>query len=99
MEDHRCTVSATCQASPFRGLSEERQLSEAPKSGFRGWQVNPNSIFGEDGIRLRPHMEVWFCALAGTDAARHTRAHWSGRKEGRTLPGWLRRLGEKRNLL
>ena len=27
------------------------------------------TTFGE--IRLRPQMEVWFCAIAGTDAARH----------------------------
>jgi hypothetical protein len=39
--------------------------------GFEGWQVNPNLIFGDGETRLRPQMEVWFCAIAGTYAARH----------------------------
>ena len=38
---------------------------------IRGWQVNPNLIFGDGETRLRPQMEVWFCAIAGTYAARH----------------------------
>jgi len=33
------------------GLGEERRLSEAPMIMFRDWQANPNSIFGEGGIR------------------------------------------------
>ena len=27
--------------------------------GFGGWQVNPNLIFGDGEMRLRPQMEVW----------------------------------------
>jgi hypothetical protein len=53
------------------GLAKEDKLLEASVFGFRGWQVNPNLIFGDGEIRLRPQMEVWFCAIAGTYAARH----------------------------
>jgi hypothetical protein len=44
------------------------------------WQVNPNLIF-EGEIRLRPQMEVWFCAIAGTDAARHNALMGTGESE------------------
>jgi len=50
------------------GLAKEDKLLEAFVFGFRGWPVNPNLIFGDCEIRLRPQMEVWFCAIAGTDA-------------------------------
>jgi hypothetical protein len=63
--------SATCQASRFGDWAKEDKLLEASVFGFRGWQVNPNLIFGDGEIRLRPQMEVWFCAIAGTYAARH----------------------------
>jgi len=63
--------SATCQASPFGDWAKEDKLLEASVFGFRGWQVNPNLIFGDGEMRLRPQMEVWFCAIAGTHAARH----------------------------
>jgi hypothetical protein len=63
--------SATCQASQFGDWAREDKLLEASVFGFRGWQVNPNLIFGDGEIRLRPQMEVWFCAIAGTHAARH----------------------------
>jgi hypothetical protein len=62
--------SATCQASRFGDWAKEDKLLEASVFGFRGWQVNPNLIFGDGEIRLRPQMEVWFCAIAGTYAAR-----------------------------
>ena len=63
--------SATCQASQSGDWAKEDTLLEASVFGFRGWQVNPNLIFGDGEIRLRPQMEVWFCAIAGTYAARH----------------------------
>src|SRR5260221_12414312 len=63
--------SATCQASQFGDWAKEDKLLEASVFGFRGWQGNPNLIFGDGEIRLRPQMEVWFCAIAGTYAARH----------------------------
>jgi hypothetical protein len=33
----------------IKGLGEPEQSGEAPYRLFRGWQANPNSIFG-DGI-------------------------------------------------
>jgi hypothetical protein len=63
--------SATRQASPFGDWAKEDKLLDASVFGFRGWQVNPNLIFGDGEIRRRPQMEVWFCAIAGTYAARH----------------------------
>jgi hypothetical protein len=71
--------SATCQASPFGDWAREDKLLEASNFGFRGWRVNPNLIFGDGEIRLRPQMEVWFCAIAGTDAARHNALMGTGR--------------------
>ena len=71
--------SATCQASPFGDWAKEDKLLDAPTFGFRGWQVNPNLIFGDGEIRLRPQMEVWFCAIAGTDATRHNALMGTGR--------------------
>ena len=64
--------SAICQALPFGHWAKEDKLLEASVFGFRGWQVNPNLIFGDGEIRLRPQMEVWFCAIAGTYAARQS---------------------------
>ncbi len=55
--------SATCQASQSGDWAKEDKLLEASVFGFRGWQVNPNLIFGDGEIRLRPQMEVWFCAI------------------------------------
>ena len=63
--------SAICQALPFGHWAKEDKLLEASVFGFRGWQVNPNLIFGDGEIRPRLQMEVWFCAIAGTYAARH----------------------------
>src|SRR5258706_10876913 len=63
--------SATCQTSQFGDWAREDKLLEASVFGFRGWQVNPNLIFGDGEIRLRLQMEAWFCAIAGTDAVRH----------------------------
>ena len=62
--------------------------------GFRGWQVNPNLIFGDGEIRLRPQMEVWFCAIAGTYAARHHALTTIGRSEAKSIRrreprGWM----------
>ena len=73
--------SATCQASQFGDWAKEDKLLEASVFGFRGWQVNPNLIFGDGEIRLRPQMEVWFCAIAGTDAARHNALMGTGESE------------------
>jgi hypothetical protein len=42
---------------------------------------NPNLIFGDGEIRLRPQMEVWFCAIAGTYAARHNALMGTGESE------------------
>ena len=44
-----------------RGAWVTRGLTrlEASVFGFRGWQVNPNLIFGDGEMRLRPQMEVW----------------------------------------
>src|SRR5437870_1874112 len=53
--------SAICQASPFGDWAKEDKLLKASVFGFRGWQVNPNLIFGDGEIRRRPQMEVWFC--------------------------------------
>jgi hypothetical protein len=39
--------------------AKEDKLLEASVFGFRGWQVNPNLIFGDGEMRLRPQMEVW----------------------------------------
>jgi hypothetical protein len=52
-----------------------------PSGHFRGWQVNPNLIFGDGEIRLRPQMKVWFCAIAGTYAARHNALIGTGESE------------------
>jgi hypothetical protein len=61
------------------GLGEERRLSEAPMIMFRDWQANPNSIFGEGGIRQRPQMDDWFCIsqepIAGRRKTRTSFAH------------------------
>jgi hypothetical protein len=57
--------SAICQASPFGDWAKENKLPEASVFGFRGWQVNPNSVFGDGETRLKPLMEVWCCAIAG----------------------------------
>ena len=46
--------SATCQASRFGDWAKEDKLLEASVFGFRGWQVNPNLIFGDGEIRRRP---------------------------------------------
>jgi hypothetical protein len=56
---------------------------------FRGWQVNPNSIFG-DGIPsalkkhseyLRPQMDVWFrSALQSGNLAERRKRMAAGRK-------------------
>ena len=73
--------SATCQASQSGDWAKEDTLLEASVFGFRGWQVNPNLIFGDGEIRLRPQMEVWFCAIAGTDAARHNALMGTGESE------------------
>ena len=73
--------SATCQASQFGDWAREDTLLEASVFGFRGCQVNPNLIFGDGEIRLRPQMEVWFCAIAGTDAARHNALMGTGESE------------------
>jgi hypothetical protein len=73
--------SAICQALPFGHWAKEDKLLEASVFGFRGWQVNPNLIFGDGEIRLRPQMEVWFCAIAGTDAARHNALIGTGESE------------------
>ncbi len=73
--------SATCQASPSADWAKEEKLLETSVFGFRDWQVNPNLIFGDGEIRLRPQMEVWFCAIAGTDAARHNALMGTGESE------------------
>ena len=73
--------SATCQASQSGDWAKEEKLLEASTFGFRGWPVNPNLIFGDGAIRRRPQMEVWFCAIAGTDAARHNALMGTGESE------------------
>jgi hypothetical protein len=45
---------AACQALLKLGLGEPEQSGKAPSRLFRGWQANPNSIFGE-GVLLN-----WF---------------------------------------
>ena len=69
--------SATCQASQSGDWAKEDKLLEASVFGFRGWQVNPNLIFGDGEIRLRPQMEVWFCAIAGTQCREASRANYN----------------------
>jgi hypothetical protein len=73
--------SATCQTSPFGDWAREDTLLEASVFGFWGWQVNPHLIFGDGHMRLRPQMEVWFCATAGTYAARHDALIGTGESE------------------
>jgi hypothetical protein len=52
----------------IKGLGEPEQSGEAPSRLFRGWQANPNSIFGDGVLQraqeecLRLQMDVWFCA-------------------------------------
>jgi hypothetical protein len=61
--------------------AREEKLLEASTFGFRGWPVNPNLIFGDGAIRRRPQMEVWFCSIAGTYAARHNALMGTGKPE------------------
>jgi hypothetical protein len=66
--------SVICQALPFGHWAKEDKLLEASVFGFRGWQVNPNLIFGDGEMRLKPQMEVWLLprslALWGKNALR-----------------------------
>ena len=45
---------------------------------FQGWQVNPNSIFGDGGFRPRPPMDVWFCTDCRNPRREATRARTEG---------------------
>ena len=48
---------ATCQALPS-GAGRRNDIPEANLGLFQGWQVNPNSIFGESARLGRPAREA-----------------------------------------
>jgi len=72
--------SASLPGLAVRDWAKEDKLLEASVLGFEaGSKSKLNLRDGE--IRLRPQMEVWFCAIAGTDAARHNALIETGESE------------------
>jgi len=84
--------SATCQASPSGDWARGANFPRLPSSGFRGWQVNPNSIFG-DGAFARDRQWRSGSAPSRNRCREAQRAHW----DRRAYTGLSRRMWQELN--